>query len=157
MNTGRFANKPNAGPQGYVCSSQAGARICKALGPEFLPYMEIVMPPLLQSAQLKPDVNITDAGSDDDEDYDNDDDEVNIRLASAFTALAVANGDCVGHKRFQVHLLRGGPMTLRFRNRIPAVPRWRRSTWATAEFRSAQACWRRSQQRATCCAATPTS
>lgn len=55
---------------------QAGARICKALGPEFLPYMEIVMPPLLASAQLKPDVNITDAGSDDDEDYEDDDDEV---------------------------------------------------------------------------------
>lgn len=60
-----------------VCrSAQAGARICKALGPEFLPYMDIVMPPLLQSAQLKPDVNITDAGSDADEDYDDEDDEV---------------------------------------------------------------------------------
>jgi importin-5 len=73
-----------------VCSLQAGARICKALGPEFLPYMEIVMPPLLQSAQLKPDVNITDAGSDDDEDYDNDDDEVSDGRTSAHDRLAAA-------------------------------------------------------------------
>jgi importin-5 len=67
-----------------VCLWQAGARICKALGPEFLPYMEIVMPPLLQSAQLKPDVNITDAGSDEDEDYDNDDDEVRVLLGCMY-------------------------------------------------------------------------
>ena len=43
---------------------QAGARICKSLGEEFLPYLGIVMPPLLASAQLKPDVRVTDAGSD---------------------------------------------------------------------------------------------
>ncbi len=60
---------------------QAGARICKALGAEFLPYMDIVMPPLLASAQLKPDVNITDAASDADEDYE-DDDEVCIPRTS---------------------------------------------------------------------------
>lgn len=77
-----------------MCSSQAGARICKALGPEFLPYMEIVMPPLLQSAQLKPDVNITDAGSDDDEDYDNDDDEVSDYTAAAVSALAASIDKC---------------------------------------------------------------
>ncbi|RUS25813.1 importin subunit beta-3, partial [Jimgerdemannia flammicorona] len=31
------------------------ARICKVLGNDFLPYLPIVIPPLLQSAQLKPD------------------------------------------------------------------------------------------------------
>ncbi|XVF42566.1 hypothetical protein PTKIN_Ptkin01aG0373800 [Pterospermum kingtungense] len=50
---------------------QAWARLCKCLGQDFLPYMSVVMPPLLQSAQLKPDVTITSADSDadiDDED-----------------------------------------------------------------------------------------
>ncbi|KAH1050748.1 hypothetical protein AAZX31_08G112200 [Glycine max] len=45
---------------------QAWARLCKCLGQDFLPYMEFVMPPLLQSAALKPDVTITSADSDND-------------------------------------------------------------------------------------------
>ena len=40
---------------------QAGARICKCLGPEFLPYLDAVMPPLLAAAGAAPDVSITDA------------------------------------------------------------------------------------------------
>ncbi|KAG8062221.1 hypothetical protein GUJ93_ZPchr0003g18203 [Zizania palustris] len=32
---------------------QAWARLCKCLGQDFIPYMSVVMPPLLQSAQLK--------------------------------------------------------------------------------------------------------
>ncbi|KAG6605836.1 importin-5 [Cucurbita pepo subsp. pepo] len=52
---------------------QAWARLCKCLGQDFLPYMRVVMPPLLQSAQLKPDVTITSADSDNDiEDSDDD-------------------------------------------------------------------------------------
>ncbi|KNA22702.1 hypothetical protein SOVF_032190 [Spinacia oleracea] len=51
---------------------QAWARLCKCLGQDFLPYMSVVMPPLLQSAQLKPDVTITSADSDDIEDSDDD-------------------------------------------------------------------------------------
>ncbi|XP_062212132.1 uncharacterized protein LOC133913097 [Phragmites australis] len=43
---------------------QAWARLCKCLGQDFLPYMSVVMPPLLQSAQLKPDVSVTSAGTD---------------------------------------------------------------------------------------------
>ncbi|KAF2288178.1 hypothetical protein GH714_004837 [Hevea brasiliensis] len=49
---------------------QAWARLCKCLGQDFLPYMNVVMPPLLQSAQLKPDVTITSADSDVDIDDD---------------------------------------------------------------------------------------
>ncbi|KAM3294671.1 hypothetical protein ACQJBY_037513 [Aegilops geniculata] len=49
---------------------QAWARLCKCLGQEFLPYMSVVMPPLLQSAQLKPDVSITSAGEDGESDDD---------------------------------------------------------------------------------------
>ncbi|KAF2286233.1 hypothetical protein GH714_012141 [Hevea brasiliensis] len=52
---------------------QAWARLCKCLGQDFLPYMTVVMPPLLQSAQLKPDVTITSADSDND--IDDSDDE----------------------------------------------------------------------------------
>eukprot|EP00262_Sarcandra_glabra_P020966 TRINITY_DN855_c0_g1_i1.p1 TRINITY_DN855_c0_g1~~TRINITY_DN855_c0_g1_i1.p1 ORF type:complete len:1178 (+),score=212.96 TRINITY_DN855_c0_g1_i1:195-3536(+) len=52
---------------------QAWARLCKCLGQDFLPYMSVVMPPLLQSAQLKPDVTITSADSD--EDINDSDDE----------------------------------------------------------------------------------
>ncbi|GLT87421.1 hypothetical protein SLE2022_055060 [Rubroshorea leprosula] len=54
---------------------QAWARLCKCLGRDFLPYMSVVMPPLLQSAQLKPDVTITSHDSDADLDDDDDDDE----------------------------------------------------------------------------------
>jgi hypothetical protein len=52
---------------------QAWARLCKCLGQDFLPYMEFVMPPLLQSASLKPDVTITSADSDNE--IDDSDDE----------------------------------------------------------------------------------
>ena len=55
---------------------QAGARICKSLGEEFLPYLGIVMPPLLASAQLRPDVRVSDAGSDGDDADDDADDDV---------------------------------------------------------------------------------
>ncbi|XP_057437723.1 uncharacterized protein LOC130729888 [Lotus japonicus] len=53
---------------------QAWARLCKCLGQDFLPYMNFVMPPLLQSAQLKPDVTITSADSD--AEFDEDDDSI---------------------------------------------------------------------------------
>ncbi|KAL9233010.1 hypothetical protein vseg_008055 [Gypsophila vaccaria] len=52
---------------------QAWARLCKCLGQDFLPYMSVVMPPLLHSAQLKPDVTISNADSD--ADIDESDDE----------------------------------------------------------------------------------
>ncbi|KAJ7971896.1 Importin-5 [Quillaja saponaria] len=51
---------------------QALARLCKCLGQDFLPYLTIVMPPLLQSTQLKPHVIITFADSDADIDEDDD-------------------------------------------------------------------------------------
>ncbi|XP_014491277.1 importin-5 [Vigna radiata var. radiata] len=53
---------------------QAWARLCKCLGQDFLPYMGFVMPPLIQSAQLKPDVTITSADSD--TEFDEDDDSI---------------------------------------------------------------------------------
>ncbi|KAL5976762.1 Importin-5 [Asimina triloba] len=58
----------------------AWARLCKCLGQDFLPYMSVVMPPLLQSAQLKPDVTITSADSDDDIDESDDESIETITL-----------------------------------------------------------------------------
>ncbi|GJW58509.1 importin-5-like protein [Tanacetum coccineum] len=43
---------------------QACARLCKYLGQDFLPCMNVVMPPQLHSAQLKPDVTVTSVDSD---------------------------------------------------------------------------------------------
>ncbi|KAG9155701.1 hypothetical protein Leryth_003967 [Lithospermum erythrorhizon] len=59
---------------------QAWARLCKCLGQDFLPYMGVVMPPLLQSAQLKPDVTITSADSDNEIDESDDDSMETITL-----------------------------------------------------------------------------
>ena len=39
---------------------QAWTRLCKCLGQDFIPYLQVVMPPLLNSAQVKPDVQVTD-------------------------------------------------------------------------------------------------
>ncbi|XP_055814575.1 uncharacterized protein LOC129884270 isoform X2 [Solanum dulcamara] len=59
---------------------QAWARLCKCLGQDFLPYMTVVMPPLLQSAQLKPDVTISSADSDNELDESDDDSMETITL-----------------------------------------------------------------------------
>ena len=40
---------------------QSWARICRCLGMDFVPYLPLVMPPLLESAKIAPDVKITDA------------------------------------------------------------------------------------------------
>ena len=78
---------------------QAGARLCKCLGSEFIPYLGVVMPSLLRSAQLKPDVNVADAGSDD-EDDDDDDDEVEcvaMLCTSGGIHMSIEVGQHVGH------------------------------------------------------------
>ena len=57
---------------------QAGARFCKCLGSEFLPYLPLVMPQLLQSASLSPDVTVReqDDNGEDIEEEDEEDEEV---------------------------------------------------------------------------------
>ncbi|KAG0283826.1 hypothetical protein BGZ96_011804 [Linnemannia gamsii] len=47
----------------------AWARVCKVLGPDFVPYLDIVMPPLLTSARLKPDLAVLDPEEDIDSKY----------------------------------------------------------------------------------------
>lgn len=53
--------------------SQVGARLCKCLGQEFLPYLGIVMPPLLKAAAQDPDVKVK--ALDDEVEIDDDDDD----------------------------------------------------------------------------------
>ncbi|KAM5584469.1 importin-5 [Rosa sericea] len=55
------------------CMLQTCVDLCKCLGQDFLPYVSIVMPPLLQFAQLKPDETIT--FTNDSSDIDESDDE----------------------------------------------------------------------------------
>lgn len=51
---------------------QAWGRIAKCLGEAFQPYLQVVMPPLLKSAAMEPDINITDADDEaDEEDQEN--------------------------------------------------------------------------------------
>ncbi|KAF9978604.1 hypothetical protein BGZ73_001520 [Actinomortierella ambigua] len=52
----------------------AWARVCKVLGRDFVPYLDIVMPPLLQSAQLKPDFAVLDPEDDIETKYSAEDD-----------------------------------------------------------------------------------
>jgi hypothetical protein len=40
---------------------QAWTRICKCLGRDFVPYLPYVMPPLLRSAEIQPEVQVADA------------------------------------------------------------------------------------------------
>uniref|UniRef100_A0A7S0J6U6 TOG domain-containing protein n=1 Tax=Calcidiscus leptoporus TaxID=127549 RepID=A0A7S0J6U6_9EUKA len=46
---------------------QACARICKCLGEQFKPYLPYVIPPLLESAQIDPELHVTDAEEDEEE------------------------------------------------------------------------------------------
>lgn len=78
---------PDDPTAGYML--QAGARLCKCLGEEFLPYLDTVMPALLHSAQLKPDVDIADAeGAEDDDD---DDEDGEVRQTKPNLAVAVSS------------------------------------------------------------------
>lgn len=57
------------------------------LGQDFLPYMDIVMPPLLRAAQLKPDVNIM-SGSDGEDDFEDSNDDEVPALGSGLSPLS---------------------------------------------------------------------
>eukprot|EP01023_Acetabularia_acetabulum_P020767 TRINITY_DN20853_c0_g1_i5.p1 TRINITY_DN20853_c0_g1~~TRINITY_DN20853_c0_g1_i5.p1 ORF type:complete len:1109 (+),score=260.05 TRINITY_DN20853_c0_g1_i5:163-3489(+) len=59
---------------------QAGARLCKTLGKEFIPYLGVVLPPLLKAAALQPEIQVRDDDSED-EDEEEDDDVQVIPLA----------------------------------------------------------------------------
>ncbi|KAF9194751.1 hypothetical protein BGZ49_003131 [Haplosporangium sp. Z 27] len=52
----------------------AWARVCKVLGKDFTPYLDIVMPPLLVSAKLKPDFAVLDPEDDLESKYPADED-----------------------------------------------------------------------------------
>lgn len=53
---------------------QAGARICTTLGSDFVPYLPIVMPSMLETAKLQPDITVRDEDDAGSEDADDDGD-----------------------------------------------------------------------------------
>lgn len=56
-----FAGPISTAPDVSVYSArllQAGARLCKALGPEFLSYLPTVMPQLMTAAKLEPELKV---------------------------------------------------------------------------------------------------
>ena len=70
---------------------QACGRICKCLGEQFRPYLPFVIPPLLKSAQIDPELHVTDA------DYDDDEQEEEEGMESVTVAI---RGQ--GHKRITI-------------------------------------------------------
>ncbi len=62
---------------------QAGARFCKCLGSEFLPYLPMVMPQLIQSASLSPDVTVREQDDDGEDIQEEDEDDDEVRAASS--------------------------------------------------------------------------
>ena len=58
---------------------QAGARFCKCLGAEFLPYLPMVMPQLIQSASLAPDVTVREQDDDGEDIQEEDEDDEEVR------------------------------------------------------------------------------
>lgn len=71
---------------GYMM--QAGARLCKCLGPEFIPYLEVVMPSLLTSAKIEPEVKVRDA---EDADEDEDEDVEHIVLGDRLISIRTSS------------------------------------------------------------------
>jgi len=69
------ANGFDADDQTTSYMLQAWTRVCKCLGSDFIPYLSTVMPPLLQSAQLKPDVTVVNIDDADDQNEDDDEDD----------------------------------------------------------------------------------
>ncbi|CAN8252385.1 unnamed protein product [Cochlearia groenlandica] len=59
------------------------ARLCNCLGQDFLPYMSVVMPQLLHSAQLEPDVTITSADLEDEVGDSDDERDKKIRIKTS--------------------------------------------------------------------------
>jgi len=63
---------------------QAWTRVCKCLGRDFLPYMHVVMPPLIASVGKKPNVRVLE----DDQDVEGDEDAEIIDLGTARVVLS---------------------------------------------------------------------
>eukprot|EP01026_Neomeris_dumetosa_P018002 TRINITY_DN1702_c0_g1_i2.p1 TRINITY_DN1702_c0_g1~~TRINITY_DN1702_c0_g1_i2.p1 ORF type:complete len:847 (+),score=189.15 TRINITY_DN1702_c0_g1_i2:132-2672(+) len=51
---------------------QAGARLCKTLGKEFIPYLPVVLPPLLKAAAQQPEIQVKDYDSEEEEEEEDD-------------------------------------------------------------------------------------
>merc|ERR1712137_431533 len=54
-------------PQSYYLM-QAYARICRCMKKDFIPYLRVVMPPLLEAASIKPEIEVMSALADEEQD-----------------------------------------------------------------------------------------
>lgn len=70
----------------FPLTPQAGARLCKCLGEEFLPYLDIVMPSLLKSATVEADIKVSDLEDDDGDDEEEEDME-HIRMGDKIISI----------------------------------------------------------------------
>eukprot|EP00210_Caulerpa_lentillifera_P001229 g1185.t1 len=59
---------------------QAGARMCRCLGHEFIPYLDLVMPHVIKTAGAEPDITVSNIEDEDKEDDESDDDVETIAL-----------------------------------------------------------------------------
>lgn len=57
---------------------QAWTRLCKVMGADFLVYLDLVMPPLLKTAQLKPDIRVLEEGEEHEGEEGEDFQEINL-------------------------------------------------------------------------------
>ena len=119
---------------------QAGARVCKCLGPDFLPYMELVMPQLLTTAAQQPDVSVTQADADDDDNDDDEDEDVRPPAQAPRTlhsARERLQGASVLTPGTAVHLQTAAALlSLSLWMEGPLLCRWRRCTWGAARSAS---------------------
>jgi len=72
---------------------QAGARICTCLGADFIPYLPVVMPPMLAAARLEPDIVVQDNDDDVEVSGGSGDDDGDDELETFF----------IGGKRVSLH------------------------------------------------------
>lgn len=82
---------------------QAGARLCKCLGEEFVPYLSVVMPPLMHAAELKLDISVQE-GSDSEAEDDDEDDEV-LHSITVKRKMSVSPLQSIFHKKVQARIL----------------------------------------------------
>eukprot|EP01025_Chloroclados_australasicus_P010561 TRINITY_DN1432_c0_g2_i1.p1 TRINITY_DN1432_c0_g2~~TRINITY_DN1432_c0_g2_i1.p1 ORF type:complete len:1108 (-),score=185.74 TRINITY_DN1432_c0_g2_i1:305-3628(-) len=52
---------------------QAGARLCRTLGKDFIPYLQVVLPPLLKAAAVQPEIQVKDEDEIDEEEEEDED------------------------------------------------------------------------------------
>ena len=72
----------------FAYTLQAGARLCKCLGEEFLPYMDAVMPPLINAASEENYFEVT--NEEEDEEEEDDDDVATLQVGDKSLSIRIS-------------------------------------------------------------------